>query len=176
MMTGCGCGYGPWGTADQPIPIQIGRVQNLASLPTPVLRTILFITQGDNLDVFFRAYRDVVYPPDCSGGCGPCNPDFPFGIGSGPQILTGLIGAGTIRTALGVPFTYDLDVFVDQTGAGSPTRGNVQVTASGVQTRLFPGFGVWDLQISNNTDNLRKTLVEGPIEYTRVTTLTPNPI
>jgi len=171
-MAGCGCG--PWGTLANPIPLQIGRVSELASLPTPVLKTVLFITQGDNLDVVFRAFREVTHP--CGGCCGPCHPDFPFGIGSGPQVLTGLQGAGTIRKAFGVPFAYDLTVEVDQTGAGSPTRGLIQVTATGQETRLFPGFGVWDLQISDNTDTLRKTLVEGPIQRTRVTTLTPNPI
>lgn len=153
-----------YGTAQNPIPIAVGRVADIASLPTPALGYILRVQRGDSLDVYFRAYREVYAGP--GAGCG-CNPSAPFGTGTSPQVLTGLAGAAVIRRAKDHPMAYPLTVDVDQTGVGSSTRGIIRVTADATVTRLLPDHGVWDLEINDGTDTLRKTLAEGPVSFNR---------
>ena len=157
-----------YGTLSNPIPIGIGRVADIASLPTPVLRATLFVQRGDSFELVFRAYREVCL---FHGGCAPrgcaCDFDYPYGTGSGIQILTGFQGAAAIRKAIDFPQVSVLTVDVDQTGAGSPTRGIIRVTADPTATRVFPEFGVWDLEINDGTDQLRKTLMEGPMVLNR---------
>lgn len=153
-----------YGTAENPIPIPIGRVADLASLPAPVLGYVLRLQRGDSLDVYFRAFREVYAGP--GSGCG-CNPDAPFGSGTSPQVLTGLQGRAVIRRAKDHPQVFPLTLDVDQTGAGSPTRGIIRVTADATVTRLLPDHGVWDLEVNDGTDALRKTLVEGPVSFNR---------
>lgn len=119
-------------------------------------------------------YRDVQDAPSTLFGMSPpgscTDPDAPFGRGIAPQVLTGLQGRATVRKAKegkqGAE-KWDLTVTVDQSGAGSPTRGIVTVTADAVLTTTFPEFGVWDLELSDGTDNLRKTVVEGPLWVNR---------
>jgi hypothetical protein len=153
-----------FGTIANPIPIPIGQVANLASLPTPVLRAALRVQRGDSLDVVFRAYREVFGGP--SSGCA-CDPNNPFGSGTSAQVLTGLQARAVVRRAKDHPQEWPLVVIVDQTGAGSPTRGIIRVTADASATRLFPDHGVWDLEVNDGTDTLRKTLVEGPLAFNR---------
>ena len=153
-----------YGTVSNPIPIPVGRVSDLASLPTPALRAILRIQRGDSIEVVFRAYREVVGGP--GSGC-LCDLANPYGSGSGIQPLTGLQGRAVIRKAKDHPQDYPLTVDVDQTGAGSSTRGLIRVTAPATVTRLLPEFGVWDLELSDGTDTLRKTLAEGRVEFNR---------
>ncbi len=112
------------------------------------------------MELKFRAFRNVTRCEDGST------------YGSGPQTLTGLQGKGTIRKAKGAPEEFPLEVFVDQTGAGSPTQGLITVVAPPDETILIPGFGVWDLTIFSGLGTvLRKTLVEGPILQNRAVTL-----
>lgn len=153
-----------WGSASNPIPLQLGPVGELSSLRTPSLRMLLQIERGDSLDLYFRAYREVTGGP--GSGCA-CNPSFPFGIGSAPQILTGLTGGSEVRKAIDHPQIYPLGVDVDQTGAGSPTRGIIRLFGDASITRMLPGTGVWDLELGDGTDALRKTLAEGPFALTR---------
>lgn len=148
-----------WGSAASPIPLQVGRTADLASLPTPVLSMVLRVQRGDSLDLYFRAYREVTGGP--GSGCA-CDPSYPFGIGSAPQVLTGFDGRSEVRKAIDHPEIYPLTVDVDQTGAGSSTRGIIRVTADASVTRMLPGTGVWDLELNDGTDTLRKTLVVGP--------------
>jgi len=152
------------GTLESPIPIGIGRVAQIASLPTPVVKAVLHVQRGDSLEVVFRAYRDVVGGPGSGCACDLANP---YGSGSGIQILTGLQGRAVIRRAKDHPQAFPLTVGVDQTGAGSPTRGIIRITADATVTRLLPDHGVWDLELNDGTDLLRKTLVEGPVAFNR---------
>ena len=152
-----------WGSQGSPIPLQVGPVADIASLRSK-LRYMLAIERGDSLDLYFRAYREVTGGP--GSGCA-CNPSYPFGSGSSPQVLTGLAAVSEVRKAIDHPQVYPLSTDVDQTGAGSPTRGIIRVFADASVTRMLPGTGVWDLELNDGTDVLRKTLAEGPFALAR---------
>lgn len=147
----------------QPIPVAIGRVAELGRLVS-VLVVPLQYQRGDSMELVFRAFREVSGGP--GSGCA-VDPAAPFGYGSSPQVLTGLQGRATVRRAKDHPQVFPLTVDVDQTGAGSSTRGLIRVIAAAGVTRLLPDHGVWDLELSDGTDNLRKTLVEGPVAPNR---------
>lgn len=146
----------------QPIPVAIGRVAELGRL-AGVLVVPLQVQRGNTIEFVFRAFREVTHGP----GSGCVDPSAPFGRGSSPQVLTGLQGRALVRRAKGHPIEYPLTVDVDQTGAGSSTRGTVRVLADASVTRLLPDHGVWDLELSDGTDSLRKTIVEGPLAPNR---------
>ncbi len=143
----------------QPVPVQVGDIAKFGQYVGPTLRVPLPVVQGNSLEITFRAFRTVNM---CWGKMS----------GSGPQTLTGFEGASTARKAKGFPLFTELEVIVDQTGAGSPTQGLVTVRATPEVTTLFPQFGVFDLELYTGLgDTLRKTIVEGPITYNRSVTL-----
>ncbi len=167
MKCGIICPPGPWsgvpipdewGTLGSPVPLQIGKIENLESLQTPVLKMILRPSRADSFVFYFRAFREVTGGP--GGPCG-CDPRYPFGIGSSPQVLTGYGGSSEVRKALDYPGIFNLSVGVDQTGAGSPARGLIKLSATPEQTRMLPQGGVWDLSLNDGTPDFRKTLVVG---------------
>lgn len=162
-----------------PIPVPVGKISDFGRYVGPTVLVPLQVRRGDSIEWVFRLYREVHgAPPTVLGGvCGTqedcCDPDAPYGRGVSPQVLTGLQGRATVRKAKegkqgkqGAE-QWDLTVTVDQTGAGSPTRGTVIVQADATLTRTFPEFGVWDLELSDGTDSLRKTIVEGPLWVNR---------
>lgn len=122
------------------IPIALGRVSELANRGVPE-RYDLTVVRGDSLGVVFRMYREV-------DACGD---------GSGVQTLTGLQGRMMLRAAPDYPVSHDLTVTVDDT-AGS---GRVTISADSTETRSLPETGVWDLELSDGTDDLRKTVLHG---------------
>jgi hypothetical protein len=133
--------------ASQPVPIAIGRVVELAQFSGPPLAMPLTIVRGDSLELVFRLYRRV---DEC-------------GHGSGVQTLTGLQARAAIRRAPDHPVIYALTATVDTT-AGS---GRVTLSASAAVTRLLPDHGVWDVEINDGTDALRKTIAGGPVLFLR---------
>lgn len=153
----------PYGSTLNPVPIQIGPIAILPSLDTPARHFDLRVQRGDSLSLVFRAFREVI-GGDVDCGCSSSSsPEY----GTSPQVLTGLQARATIRRAKDHPVEYPLTVVVDVTGAGSPTRGFITVSASAEVTRLLPDHGVWDLELNDGTDALRKTLVEGRLLFGR---------
>lgn len=142
----------------QPVPIKVGRISDFASYVGPTLIVPLPVQRGDSLQLIFRAFRDT------SG----CEPDI---SGTSPQVLTGYAGSASVRRAKDHPISYPLTVSVDQTGPGSPTRGQILISATPEQTRLMPDHGVWDLDIFLGVPpTIRKTVAEGPLYLNRDTT------
>ena len=82
--------------------------------------------------------------------------------------LNGKVGAASVRKAIDAPILYSLTVVVDQTTTGA-TVGDITVSADGVDTGTFPEFGVWDLQISDGSNDgvFRKTIIQGPLVFIR---------
>jgi len=149
-----------------PVPIPIGRIADFPGYLGPSLIIPLQIQRGDSLRWVFRAYREVTGAP----GAGCVDPDYPYGRGTGPQALTGLQGRAVIRRAKDHPQEWALAVAVDQT-SGTPTSGQIIVTAPANETRLYPDHGVWDLELNDGTDVLRKTVAEGPVAFNRDTAI-----
>lgn len=135
--------------ADSSIPIQIGRIADFAQFRDPTEHD-LTIVRGDSLELVFRMFRSV---DKCTG------------LGSGAQTLTGLQGRFILRAALDHPFPFEMDVAVD-VAAGS---GRVTVTGTAADTRALPILGVYDLELNDGTDALRKTVVKGGFTLTRDT-------
>jgi hypothetical protein len=140
---------------DQPVPIGIGRVGDFSRYVGPTLRMPLPVQRGDSIGIVLRAFREVT---TCSDGSM---------YGTSPQVLTGLQARATIRRAKDHPLVFALTVTVDQTGAGSATRGEITISADATVTRLLPDHGVWDLELNDGTDTLRKTIAEGPVAFNR---------
>ena len=128
------------------VPISIGNFSELAQFRSPTDYTIN-VVRGDSLTYIFRMFREV----DCSGS------------GGGPQTLTGMTGRAVIRKTWDDPMLYTLTAVVD-TDAGS---GRVTVTATPAETRVLPDFGVWELELTNAGETIRKTVVMGSVEFTR---------
>jgi hypothetical protein len=129
------------------VPIEVGRIAELAQFASPKLDLELPIVRGDSLEFVFRLYRRV---DEC-------------GRGAGPQTLTGLQARAAIRRAPDHPSIYVLTATVD-TSAGS---GRVTLSASAAVTRLLPDHGVWDLEINDGSDALRKTIAGGLVKFVR---------
>lgn len=121
------------------IAIPIGLVSEIARFSQPTKHD-LTIMRGDSFAVVFRLYREV-------DACG----------GFSPQTLAGLQGRMVFRWAPDHPLSLSGTVVVD-TATGS---GRVTVTATAAITRQLPDVGVFDLELHDGTDVLRKTIVRG---------------
>ncbi len=64
------------------------------------------------------------------------------------------------------PILADLVVTVDQAAVGQPTTGQVRVQGDAVESAKIPEQGIWDLQLTDGTDDFVKTVFAGPTLFT----------
>lgn len=122
--------------------------ENIQRLKTPV-KADLRVTRGDSVKIVY-VLKDALTQTRIP--------------------LTGLSGKATVKKAVDDrgPI-WELGVEVSQSPAGSADTGQVVITATGTQTTLFPEFGIWGLQLSDDTPDgeVRKTVAMGKLIFTR---------
>ncbi len=137
------------GISGKPIPVPLGA-GGLDGFPGPPYQYPLIYTPGDSLSLLFCMVTSAVLINGelCS---------------TGKIALTGLSGKACVSSTPGNANITELTVVVDQTAIGSPTVGQVLITAVGSVTVMLPQFGSWSLELTDGTDTLRKTIVSGPL-------------
>lgn len=132
------------------IPVAVGPISDFAAF-NEVTHVDLRLIRGDAARIVFRCCERVELD-----GCGS--------RGYSPQTLDGYEARATIRPAVGSNMSTTMTVTVDET-AGSG-RITLQLSPSVTRT-LYEHGGAWDLELSDGTDDLRKTIVQGNIVFLR---------
>lgn len=142
----------PRPTPPREYPVAIGQISDFASF-SEVNHFVLTAVRGDSLRVVFRLCEAVETDPEFCGA-----------RGISPQTLEGYVARCMIRPSVGTNNTTSLTCEVDE-DAGS---GRITVTAPPTTTRLFQDHGgVFDLEISDGTEDFFKTVVSGPVKVVR---------
>jgi hypothetical protein len=82
---------------------------------------------------------------------------------SKPIVLTGYSGTASVRASENSTVaTHELEVEVDQAGAGAATTGIVTITIDGGDSLMWLEDGYWSLVLVD--DPIRKTIISGPWE------------
>lgn len=132
------------------IPVAVGPISDFASF-NEVTEVDLRVMRGDAIRVVFRCCERVE-----STGCGS--------RGYSPQTLAGYVAQATIRPAVGSNMSTAATVTVD-TAAGSG-RVTIQLSPSVTRT-LYEHGGAYDIELSDGTDALHKTIVRGRVIFDR---------
>ncbi len=141
-----GCECWDWSKYASPIPILV-RCDTFAAQPPGGTKLPLPVEQGSTLSVTFEAFKDILRDPCYLH-------KYPFGKGRGPCDLTGWTGEATIAKVAGHPMPTPLTVTI----SGSL----VTVSATAIETRTFPTFGVWSLVLTDPA-GVKRVVVRGDV-------------